>query len=255
MFITITHFLLGVIFRSSKFGLQQSRLRVDLHFLEFLKMIKKYCLTILTVWSISLIALPKAVPSNSTQLIVVTVNSPTSIHAHLRRFQKRKDHWKKIGNTFPIVIGKHGATRNKHEGDLKTPLGVFPINTAFGIDQQGNTLTTMPYIQVTPSTVCVDDPQSLFYNQIINTDKIPAINWHSAEQMFQAKTAYQLGLEIAYNKRPIRPGHGSCIFMHVWQDASHGTAGCVAMTKTHLKTILAWLKPKSHPIIDIKMHH
>jgi D-alanyl-D-alanine dipeptidase len=36
------------------------------------------------------------------------------------------------------------------------------------------------------------------------------------------------------------PGMGSCIFLHVWRDASSPTVGCTAMALEELRAILAW---------------
>ena len=208
---------------------------------------------ILLLVSTNVFAVSYLAKNNSAQLLSVKTKTLTSTHATLQRFQRKtpKESWHKVGTSFPVVIGKNGSTATKKEGDLKTPLGTFHISAAFGIAKTGNTLTKMPYIKVIPTTFCVDDIHSAFYNTIINTSKITKPDWHSGEEMFKQKTAYNLGLVIDNNKNPIIAGNGSCVFIHIWKSLNHPTAGCVAMAKSNMKILFAWLDPQDHPTIRI----
>src|SRR5688572_13478097 len=83
--------------------------------------------------------------SHSKQILLVTVNDKQKETAVLQRYQRGELHadWQKIGAPIPIVIGKQGLAREatdqssttlpiKKEGDLRTPIGIFPISFAFG---------------------------------------------------------------------------------------------------------------------------
>jgi len=45
---------------------------------------------------------------------------------------------------------------------------------------------------------------------------------------------------IDYNARPVVPGRGSAIFLHV--SAGQATAGCVSLPETTLVRVLRWLR-------------
>ncbi len=190
---------------------------------------------------------------NSKQLIVITVNNSNSIHAKIQLWQKASTNssWNKYGKAFPAVIGKNGSTENKLEGDNKTPAGIFPIHTAFGMASHGSKLTMMSYIHITPTTVCVDDPKSKFYNQIVDSKSIKP-DWRSYEPMALYSTTYALGLMVGSNMNPIVPGKGSCIFLHIWINKDTPTPGCVAVSKNNMQKIFAWLQPSDNPKVLIK---
>lgn len=190
----------------------------------------------------------------SKQLIVVTAKNQNSIHARIQLWQRASTNssWHKYGSAFPAVIGANGITKNKLEGDNKTPAGIFPITTAFGIAAQGNKLTKMPYIHITPTTACVDDPKSTFYNQIVDSNKISKPDWRSYEPMALYAATYKLGLVIGSNMHPTVPGKGSCIFLHIWISNDTTTPGCIAISKDNMQKLLQWLKPAANPKVLIK---
>ena len=59
---------------------------------------------------------------------------------------------------------------------------------------------------------------------------------------------------IEFNAHPIRRGRGapgSGIFLHSWVDGP--TAGCVAIHRSRLRSLLRWLAPSRRPVIDISV--
>jgi L,D-peptidoglycan transpeptidase YkuD (ErfK/YbiS/YcfS/YnhG family) len=53
---------------------------------------------------------------------------------------------------------------------------------------------------------------------------------------------YRWVVEVEHNPSA-EPGAGSCIFLHVWGGEDSPTAGCTAMARGDLETLLAWLRP------------
>jgi D-alanyl-D-alanine dipeptidase len=53
---------------------------------------------------------------------------------------------------------------------------------------------------------------------------------------------------IEHNWRQI-PRTGSCIFLHVWDSALLGTAGCTAMSSAHLEQLRHWIDVQNNPLI------
>jgi L,D-peptidoglycan transpeptidase YkuD (ErfK/YbiS/YcfS/YnhG family) len=57
---------------------------------------------------------------------------------------------------------------------------------------------------------------------------------------------YREGFVIEHNAQAI-PGHGSCIFAHLWRTPGEATAGCTAMQPANMQRLLAWIDPKATP--------
>lgn len=193
----------------------------------------------------------------SRQLVLVIAQSWEAPRAELRRFERdgATAPWREVGGAVPVVLGRSGMAwgsglhpaqgrgPQKREGDGKSPAGVFAIPSAFGF---ADTMATKaPYQQLTAMTECVDDVTSLYYNSIVQRDRVSEPDWESSEKM-RSIEEYRIGLLVAHNQPPVR-GDGSCIFMHVWRGESSSTAGCTAMDATPLEAIVAWLDPAAAP--------
>ena len=60
------------------------------------------------------------------------------------------------------------------------------------------------------------------------------------------KLSQQLGQSVVIDNRP---GAGSCIFLHVWQDAAMPTAGCTAASLANMSEVCAWLDATANPLL------
>ncbi len=211
----------------------------------------------------------------STQMIVVTTSNWNAVEGRLQRYERATSHetWRPIGQLISIVVGKNGlgwgigliSTNDpkvrvasdpvKKEGDGRAPAGVFALGTAFGYSPQPLQGLKMPYLNLVPSTECVDDVGSKYYNRVVDRSAV-APDWNSSEQMRNAGESYRWGIVVDHNgtvakvnTKPPTPGGGSCIFLHIWQNSSEGTAGCTAMPQIELETLLTWLDPSRKPIL------
>jgi len=197
----------------------------------------------------------------SQQLILVLTPDWDSFKGQLQVYQRSQQHkaWRKQGASISVVVGRQGmawgydlAKNNwpgpiKKEGDLRTPMGIFKLSPAFGFDTQPQTFK-MDYFQVDENSVCVDDKNSQYYNQLVDASKISQRDWKSAEWMRQIPF-YQWGARVQYNTDHPQAGAGSCIFFHIWQSPEHGTAGCVAMAASSLLKVLTELDPAQNPVV------
>ena len=184
-------------------------------------------------------------PVSSSQVIVV--QSLGGFKAEVTACQRNGRSWQGSSiPTFPAVIGKGGIAPigEKTEGDLKTPVGLYPLGEAFG---SGRLSLRMDYKYITADDKFIDDVTSNSYNTWVN-GKTEA---KSYEQMLIKP--YKIGVIINYNMNPIIKGAGSAIFMHLWRSSSTPTAGCVAMEKKNLMALLHWLDKKKHPHIYITL--
>ena len=136
---------------------------------------------------------------------------------------------------FRCCIGKKGSTKNKKEGDKKTPKGTFEIeNLYYRRDRLGKPITSLKCIEIKKDMGWCDDiyvPKK--YNKRIKIEKK-----FRHEKLKREDYKYDLLIPIKYNfKRPIS-GLGSCIFIHLTKDY-RPTAGCIALKK---KDFLIMLK-------------
>jgi D-alanyl-D-alanine dipeptidase len=143
----------------------------------------------------------------------------------------------------------------KKEGDGRGPAGVFALGTAFGYAPQPLQGLKMPYLNLVPSTECVDDIGSKYYNRVVDRSAVTP-DWNSSELMRNAGESYRWGIVVDHNgtvtkvnARPPTPGGGSCIFLHIWRSSSEGTAGCTAMPQIEVETLLTWLDPSRKPLL------
>ena len=199
----------------------------------------------------------------SEQLVVVTTPSWTSTIGKLQRFQRStpSSSWTQIDTAVPVVVGRTGIAwgvgfdsasaegPHKHEGDGKAPAGIFPIDTAFGFDPRQSTPgVKLPYVQLLPTTDCVDDTASAHYNTVVDKASVQPIDWTSAEHMREVGQ-YKIGAIVGYNADPPVRGRGSCIFLHIWAGPDSHTAGCTAFDEAKLREVIAWLDPKKQPLL------
>ena len=236
------------------------------------------CLLAIVGWHVS--GRAQAGPPNSdalgrsTQMILVTTSDWSAIEGTLRRYERAtiNEKWRAVGDPISIVVGRNGlawgigviATDDaqvrsasdpvKREGDGKAPAGVFALGTAFGYASEPLPGLKMPYLNLTPSIECVDDPGSKHYNRIVDR-AIVAPDWNSSEHMRDAGESYRWGVVVDHNGTVTgdanlpKPRAGSCVFLHIWHSHEQGTAGCTAMSQAELETLLTWLDPARNPLL------
>jgi D-alanyl-D-alanine dipeptidase len=140
-----------------------------------------------------------------------------------------------------------GPGPSKREGDGRSPAGVFRISGIFGFAPRAPEGATMPYTRLTAACDCVDDPRSAWYNRTVDAKQV-TVDWKSSEPMRRVRE-YEWGAFVDHNTAPVVAGAGSCIFIHIWDSADEGTAGCTAMDRGRLLEVLRWLRPEEAPVL------
>lgn len=205
------------------------------------------------------------IPSSSGQMVLVLSKSFDATTGWLRRFERQSEDadWKAVGDATPVTLGRNGLGLGsglhridpgsmpvKREGDGKSPAGVFRLSSAFGYAPPERLENLeIPYIHVTELLECVDDVNSGYYNQIVLRDAVDEVDWQSSEQMLMDGVWYEKGIVVDHNSSPVRPGAGSCIFLHNWSGPEDTTAGCTAMAPPALTEIVYWLDPDADPVL------
>jgi L,D-peptidoglycan transpeptidase YkuD (ErfK/YbiS/YcfS/YnhG family) len=204
----------------------------------------------------------------STQLVIVTTADWGSVSGQAQLFEKHgpRDHWRRVGDPFEIVVGNAGlawgagvlpasahdgraaADPVKKEGDGKAPAGIFRLSKAFGYAPQPPAGSKLDYVALSPSIECVDDAASRYYNRIEDHASVTP-DWHSSEQMRRPDDLYRWGIVVDHNSDPPQPGAGSCIFLHIWRGPGQGTVGCTAVPQARIESLLGWLDPARQPLL------
>ncbi|MEO5817333.1 MAG: hypothetical protein ABIT20_18845 [Gemmatimonadaceae bacterium] len=199
----------------------------------------------------------------SRQLVVVTTPNWNATTGTLRQFERddARAPWRPVAAAIPVVIGRTGLAWGdealassvgqpiKHEGDGRSPAGLFPLDTAFGFAPKGElSWLRLPYAALQPGSDCVDDEASAYYNTVVDRAVVPKVDWNSAEHMRQI-SVYRLGVIVGYNATPPTKGRGSCIFLHIWGGPSSTTAGCTALDAGALESLMRWLDRGRRPAL------
>ena len=142
---------------------------------------------------------------------------------------------------FKCCIGKRGSTRNKKEGDNKTPTGTFKIgNLYYRKDRKVKPSTILKCIEIKKDMGWCDDIRfPKIYNKLF---KIQKKIRH--EKLKRKDHKYDLLIPIKYNFTKPIVGLGSCIFIHLTKDYKP-TAGCVALSEKDFLIMLKVIKKNS----------
>jgi D-alanyl-D-alanine dipeptidase len=215
-----------------------------------MKILLTLCLSLFLVYA-------QKIP-DTKQLLVVRTKNWSTPNGQLQRYEKKGDHWYKVGHEIHIKLGRNGlgwgrglhtipnnAKYVKKEGDGKAPAGIFQLKQAFGYQPF---VIKYPYEVYRSTDHCVDDIHSKFYNKIVDSSKIKA-DYKSFEHMKFPKDYYKYGIVVNHNhidEEGAMKGAGSCIFIHI---KNIPTAGCTVMSESELKEIIKWLDAESEPLL------
>jgi L,D-peptidoglycan transpeptidase YkuD (ErfK/YbiS/YcfS/YnhG family) len=142
---------------------------------------------------------------------------------------------------FKCCIGKNGLTKNKIEGDKKTPIGVYNLGSLFyRKDRNGIINTKLKKKIITKSMGWCDDIKNSKYNKLIRISKKKVKH----EKMYRKDNKYDLLIPIKYNMlKPIK-NKGSAIFIHLTENYKP-TAGCIALKKNDFLILLKLINKKT----------
>lgn len=205
----------------------------------------------------------------SLQLVVVTTADWQAKTGRLQRYARPTVDagWQPVGAAFDVVVGHKGLALaadaaaipqgvtstlpRKQEGDGKAPAGVFRLTRVFGKDIAPR--SGLPSSRTSADSLCIDDVTHPAYNRVLAWPKSAEPKPKSAEQMLRTDTLYDVVVVVDHNGAgaagTIKPGAGSCVFLHVWRASDKGTAGCTAMRRANIDELVAWLDARQHPVL------
>lgn len=175
---------------------------------------------------------------NATQ--VLSVVGTGGANAKMDVWQRDANGWQPVATAIPTHIGANGMTPQSHDGEMKTPMGVFTLDFAFGT--KPNPGGGLQYVQVTPDYWWDGDLNSPTYNtmQVCKKadcpfDTNPA---SGTENLYIPQYAHAIVMGV--NKARV-PGNGGAFFVHTSDGGP--TAGCVSLDDDTLVKIMRWLQP------------
>ncbi|MDF0532567.1 L,D-transpeptidase family protein [Tsukamurella sp. 8F] len=176
------------------------------------------------------------------QIITVTAASASSTTAQLSAWIPKDGQWSRVFGPITAHLGSQGIGAAQDEVP-RTPQGVWSLDQAFG--RQANPGSAMPYFQATRSDWWDGSASSPTYDRQVNAPSSPG---NGSENLYDAGPVYDYAVHFDNNPSHT-PGKGSAFFLHVTD--GNPTAGCVAVDRQSMISILKWLSPAYKPVIAI----
>ena len=196
---------------------------------------------------------------SSRQLLVVCTGYWDQFQGKMQRFERDlQGPWKPVGDMIEVCVGKNGlgwglglhpsvtTAPQKREGDNKASAGICKLSAVFSKTAESSTYN-MLFIAVGPGIEVIDDPESRYYNTIVDAHSVEK-DWRSSEKMDEIDL-YDLGVVVDHNMPVQNRQGGSCIFLHAWRGRTSPTAGCTAMAPVDLKVVCDWLDCTKNPLL------
>jgi L,D-peptidoglycan transpeptidase YkuD (ErfK/YbiS/YcfS/YnhG family) len=184
-----------------------------------------------------------------TQRTVTIVNQTSKTHARMS-FWIRTNAACSLNRKFLTTTARigYGGTVDgdkRQQGTGTTPLGTYTMTQAFGNGPAA--ASWLPYHVVKSGDYWVGDNNSRYYNSLRNKSKggfrwwLPQSYVNSSERLQSFPSQYRYVVVINFNRAPDYQRHyrGSGIFLHV--KSSGPTAGCVGITASQMRTVMAYL--------------
>ena len=142
-------------------------------------------------------------------------------------------------------IGKKGISKNKIEGDLQTPSGIFKLgNLYWRSDRIKKPETKLFCKKIKKNMGWCNDSNSIYYNKEIQINKKI-----KHEKLYRHDYKYDLFILVKYNYLKVKKNKGSAIFIHLTKNYK-ATSGCIAVSKKDFLILGKMLKKNSQIIID-----
>ncbi len=141
--------------------------------------------------------------------------------------------------SFPCALGRSGMGIKKREGDGISPKGRFALKKLHvRRDKLGLAGERLGARRIRKTDWWADDVKDRHYNTLVRTRAMPA---GSKEGLWRDDNLYDAFFEIDYNMTPVERHRGSGIFLHLARPGFLPTEGCVAVSQSTMRHILARL--------------
>lgn len=178
------------------------------------------------------------VPEDALVLITLSASNSGTVgvlNAYTKEtYEGEEAYWVRKLNTA-AVYGERGIYKTR-EGDRKTPVGTFKMNTPFGISAP---LSGFPsnYIQVDEGHYWDGDSKSSHYNKLVNTAQYNDFDKSQSEHIIDYTGYYNYAIDTGYNP-DCTPYLGSAIYLHCFATGDFDTLGCIAIPEGEMIRIM-----------------
>jgi L,D-peptidoglycan transpeptidase YkuD (ErfK/YbiS/YcfS/YnhG family) len=147
---------------------------------------------------------------------------------------------------IPVALGRAGIVANKREGDGATPRGTFHlVRLWWRADRLPRPPTLLPARRISPDDAWIEDPADRRYNHAVKRAA-----QEPGDRLWRSDHLYDLVIELDHNSRPRVAQRGSAVFIHVARPGFGPTAGCVALERKRLSSLLTRVGPKTRILIQ-----
>ncbi|MFR9675637.1 L,D-transpeptidase family protein [Streptomyces sp. TR06-5] len=171
------------------------------------------------------------IPERTGQVVLVRGRGPDAAASRVELWNRNDGGTWHLDERWSGHNGRGGWTEDHHEGDKRSPAGVFTLTDAGGVRAAPDG-TRLPYIQspaFTPPAYWDDRTEHDF-------DHVIAIDYNRVP-----------GTSPLDPTRPRGQDKGGFIWLHV--DNGTGTSGCVSVPDDAMEHLLSTLDPDRHPVI------
>jgi L,D-peptidoglycan transpeptidase YkuD (ErfK/YbiS/YcfS/YnhG family) len=169
------------------------------------------------------------VPAATGQVVAVYGKAASSADATVVLYEKHGAMWKRL-KQWPAHNGKRGWTADHHEGDKRSPVGVFTLSDAGGVlPDPGSKLPYSASPAFTPPSYWSPRTRHDF-------DYVIAVDYNRVR-----------GSSPLDPRRPEGQAKGGGIWIHM--DHGSGTSACVSVSRSAMRYLLRTLDPHLHPVV------
>ncbi len=142
---------------------------------------------------------------------------------------------------FKCCVGKKGFSKNKCEGDNRTPIGKYALGSLYyRKDRKKIPHTKLKVLEIKKNMGwCYDINSRDKYNKLVNYN-----SKYKAEKLFRNDYKYDYFIPIKYNWKNPKIGKGSAIFIHLTKNYKP-TAGCIGLSEKDFLIMLKLINRKT----------
>ncbi|MFJ2609137.1 L,D-transpeptidase family protein [Streptomyces sp. NPDC091279] len=169
------------------------------------------------------------IPADSRQIVAVYGDGRDAAGSTVVLYTRRGATWTRT-SSWPAHNGKKGWTTDHHEGDRRSPVGVFTLTDAGGVLADPG--SRLPYTR----SASFAAPRWWARSHWHDFDYVIAIDYNRVR-----------GTSPADPTRPGGEAKGGGIWLHL--DHGSGTSGCVSLSEEGMRHLLRTLDPDLHPVV------
>jgi L,D-peptidoglycan transpeptidase YkuD (ErfK/YbiS/YcfS/YnhG family) len=169
------------------------------------------------------------IPAKTRQVIAVYGEGKDSADSTVVLYTKHGTTWDRTRG-WDAHNGRKGWTTDHHEGDKRSPVGVFTLTDAGGVLPDPG--AKLPYTE----SASFQAPHYWAESHWHDFDYVIAIDYNRVK-----------GTSPNDPTRPEGQSKGGSIWLHM--DHGSGTSACVSLSKSGMEYLLRTLDPAAHPVI------